>query len=126
MSGVVYDEGALIAAERSERDFWVDHRVRLEAGMLPVVPAPVIARVSRSGRQVQLRRLLRGCDVIDLTEQAAHAAGRLLGTARVSDVVDAVVAAAAAARQADIVTGDRHDIQLLLDAAESSVRIIDV
>lgn len=125
MSGVVYDAGALIAADRSERGFWADHRVRLESGVLPVVPAPVIAQVSRSGRQVQLRRLLRGCEAIDLTEQAAHAAGRLLGRARVNDVVDAVVAAAAAARQADVVTGDRRDIQRLLDAAESSVRIID-
>jgi len=126
MTGVVYDAGALIAGERNDRDFWIDHRVRLESDTLPVVPAPVLAQVSRSAQQVQLRRLLRGCEVINLTEQAAHAAGRLLGRARVSDVVDAVVAETAAARSADVVTSDRTDIQRLLGAAESSVQIIDV
>ena len=126
MSGVIYDAGALIAAERSDRDFWVDHRVRLELGMVPCVPAPVLAQVSRSARQVQLRRLVRGCAVIELTEQEAHEAGRLLGLAGVADVVDAVVAASAASSAADVVTSDRRDIQRLLDAAGASVRIIDV
>ena len=126
MTTVVYDAGALIAAERNEREFWADHRVRLEADVLPVVPAPVVVQVSRSPRQVQLRRLLRGCDVLDLTEPDAHAAGYLLGRAGVRDVVDAVVAEAAVARGAEIVTSDRADIQVLLNAAESSLRIVDV
>ena len=42
-----------------------------------MVPAPVVAQVSRSPRQVQLRRLLRGGEVVSLTEQRAHSAGRL-------------------------------------------------
>jgi len=77
MNPVVYDAAVLIAADRSTRQTWADHRVRLEAGVVPVVPAPVIAQVSRSPAQVQLRRLLRGCEIIALTESAAHAAGRL-------------------------------------------------
>src|SRR6266487_4603215 len=60
MNPVVYDAAVLIAADRSTRQTWADHRVRLEAGVVPVVPAPVIAQVSRSPAQVQLRRLLRG------------------------------------------------------------------
>ncbi|MFY9807689.1 MAG: hypothetical protein WCC65_09550 [Pseudonocardiaceae bacterium] len=52
MSGVVDDAGALIAAERNDRSFWADHRVRLEQGTIPVTPAAVVAQVSRSPRPV--------------------------------------------------------------------------
>ena len=124
MNRVVYDAGVLVAADRSVRAVWAEHRIRLEAGIVPVVPAPVVAQVSRSPRQVQLRRLLRGCQVTALTEQDAHAAGHLLGRAGSSDVVDAVVACAAALLGADVVTGDPADIGRLLDAAGSSSQII--
>ena len=40
------------------------HRVRLELGMAPITTAPVVAQTSRTGRQAQLRRLLRGCEVM--------------------------------------------------------------
>jgi hypothetical protein len=53
---VVYDAGALIAAERSDRAVWADHRVRLEIGLVPVTTAPIIAQVGRPERQAQLRR----------------------------------------------------------------------
>ena len=59
--------------------------------------------------QVQLRRLLRRCEISPLTEQKAHAAGELMGRAVTSDVVDAVVAQTAADLRADVVTGDRAD-----------------
>jgi predicted nucleic acid-binding protein len=126
MRQVIYDAGVLMAAERNDRSAWADHRVRLEAGTVPVVPAPVIAQVSRSPAQAQLRRLLRGCEVVSLTEQGAHAAGQLMGRAGTSDVVDAVVAQTAAGLRADVVTGDRADIRRLLDAAGASSKIIDV
>jgi hypothetical protein len=122
----VYDAGVLVAADRNVRVVWAEHRVRLEAGIVPVVPAPVVAQVSRSAAQVQLRRLLRGCEVEALTGDAAHAAGYLLGRAGTKDVVDAVVAQAAARLHADVVTGDRSDVARLLDAAGADVRIIDV
>ena len=60
MRPVVYDTGVLIAADRSERHIWAEHRARLEAGVIPLVPAPVVAQASRSPKQAQLRRLLRG------------------------------------------------------------------
>jgi hypothetical protein len=40
MTSVVYDAGVLIAADRDTRSVWAEHRVRLEAGIVPVVPAP--------------------------------------------------------------------------------------
>ncbi|MGD0685041.1 MAG: twitching motility protein PilT [Streptosporangiaceae bacterium] len=126
MRPVVYDAGVLVAADRNVRAVWAEHRVRLDTGIVPVVPAPVVAQVSRSAAQVQLRRLLRGCEVTALTGEAAHAAGRLLGRAGVSDVVDAVVADAAARLHADVATGDHDDIARLLDAAGADVYIIDV
>lgn len=57
MTPLVYDTGVLVAADRNVRAVWADHWVRLEAGIIPVVPAPVIAQASRSPAQVQLRRL---------------------------------------------------------------------
>ena len=125
MTPIVYDAGVLVAADRDVRSIWAEHRVRLEAGIVPVVPAPVVVQVSHSPTQVQLRRLLRGCEVVSLTEQRAHFAGRLLGRAGSRDVVDAVVAATATELQADVVTGDRADIRRLLDAADASGQIID-
>jgi len=125
MTNVVYDAGALVAAERNDRRLWADHRVRLEAGVVPVVPAPVVAQVSRSPRQAQLRRLLRGCEVLALDEPMAHAVGRLLGRAGTSDVVDATVVTLAITKQAQIVTSDRDDVSQLVDAAGARLVIIE-
>lgn len=126
MSGVVYDAGALIAAERNDRAFWADHRVRLEQGTIPVTPAAVVAQVSRSPRQVPLHRLLRGCDVTDLDEGTAHRVGRILAQAGTADVVDGAVVAAAVALSAAVVTSDRDDITYLLQSASADLPIIDV
>jgi hypothetical protein len=115
-----------LAADRNARAVWADHRIRLEAGIIPVVPAPVVAQVSRFPAEVQLRQLLRGCDIIALTEQNAHAAGELIGHAATRDVVDAVVAQTAADLRADVVTGDHADIRRLLQAADATSHIIDV
>ena len=38
MRPIVYDTGVLIAADRSERQTWADHRIRLEAGIVPLNP----------------------------------------------------------------------------------------
>jgi hypothetical protein len=117
MSEVVYDSGALIAADRSDRAFWADHRIHLEQGTIPVAPAAVVAQVSRSPRQAQLRRLLRGCEVTALDEGIAHKVGAVLAKSGTADVVDAVVVVEALARSARIVTSDPEDISLLLHGA---------
>ena len=122
MNGVVYDAGALVAAERNDRRFWLGHRIRLEAGVVPIVPAPVVAQVSRSPRQAQLRRLLRGCEVLALDEPTAHAVGQLLGRSGTADIVDATVVVVAMTQQAEIVTADQSDISRL--AASAGARIV--
>lgn len=121
----MYDSGALVAAERSDRKLWADHRVRLEAGVVPMVPAPVVAQVSRSPRHAQLRRLLRGCDVLALDEPTAHAVGRLLGRSGTADIVDATVVGVAIAHQALVVTSDRGDIARLANAAGARLVIVE-
>ena len=125
MRPVVYDAGPLIAAERSDRRFWAEHRVRLELGIVPFVPSPVVAQVSRSPRQVQLRRLLRGCEVVPLDEAGAHRTGALLGTPGTTDIADAALVSVAVARTADIVTSDRGDIERLVAKTRVGIRVID-
>ena len=126
MKRIVYDCGVLIAADRNERRAWADHRARLEANVVPLVPAAVVAQASRSPKQVSLRRLLRGCEVAAFDEPAAHRAGALLAKSRTKDVVDAAVVELAVRSQADIATDDRNDIAILLAAARAKMSIIDV
>ena len=126
MSPVVYDAGVLIAADRSVRRVWAEHRVRLEAGVVPLTPAPVVAQASRSPRQAQMRRFLRGCEIAPLDEAAAHRAGALLARSRTKDVIDACVADLAIRHRADVVTDDAGDIARLLAVARANVAIIGV
>jgi len=123
---VVYDAGVLIASDRNERATWADHKVRLEDGIVPVVPSVVVAQVSRSPRQVQLHRFLRGCDVAVLDEDGAHDAGLLLGRTGTSAICDAVVVALAATLDAEVVTGDRKDLRRLVTASGKRIRLHDV
>jgi hypothetical protein len=126
MSEVVYDAAVLIAADRNDRRRWADHKAILESGIVPWIPAAVVAQVSRSARQVQLRRFLRGCIVAALDEAGAHATGRLLGAARAADVVDASVVALAVTHRARILTGDPDDIEELVAASGVRVSVVAI
>ena len=126
MRPVVYDTGVLIAADRSERRTWAEHRVRLDTGTIPLVPAPVVAQASRSPKQAQMRRFLRGCEVVAFDERAAHTAGSLLGKTGTNDVVDASVAVLSIQYGADVVSADAADIQRLLSTGHTKTSIIDV
>jgi predicted nucleic acid-binding protein len=109
----VYDAGVLIAADRNDRQVWADHRARLEAGVVPETTAPVVAQASRSPRQVQLRRFLRGCDIVAFDATQAHAVGALLAKSATSDVVDAHLAVIAARTSAVVITSDPDDLRAL-------------
>jgi hypothetical protein len=93
-------------------------------GIVPGVPAPIVSQVSRSPKQAQLRRLLRGCDVVALDEERAHRVGALLGRSKTSDIADAAVVVVAAALRADIVTSDPDDIEHLLASARAKLRVV--
>jgi hypothetical protein len=118
---VVYDAGLLIAAERNDRDVWADHRARLEIGVVPTTTAPVVAQVSRSPRQAQLRRLLRGCEIAGFAPGQAHEVGRLLARSGTSEVVDAHVVLTAASTGATVLTSDVAEIEHLSDSLPGPV-----
>jgi hypothetical protein len=126
MSTVVYDAGVLVAADRNERQAWAEHKVRLELGMIPLVPAPVVAQVSRSPQQAQLRRFLTGCVVAPLGETEAHEAGRLLGLTKTADIVDAVVVITALRQKATILTSDPDNIERLVGASRREIAVVTI
>jgi hypothetical protein len=123
---VVYDAAVLVAADRNDRAVWAEHRVRLEASLAPIIPAPVVAQASRAPSQANLQRLLRGCEVVAFDEANAHQTGRLLAAAGTSDVVDAALVVLAAKRGADIETGDVDDIRRLVVASRAPIAIHEV
>lgn len=127
---VVYDAGALIAAERSDRAVWADHRVRLEMGLVPVATAPVVAQVvaqvSRSGRQAQLRRFLRGCEVVRFDGDETHDVGALAGRSGVTDVVDVHVVVTAHRLSFGVVTSDEGDLKPIAEVLRPRVPLFTV
>jgi hypothetical protein len=124
LTGVTYDSGALIAAERGGRRMWARHRALLLRRVVPVVPAPVVAQCWRgTPRQAQLARLLAGCEVEALDDTRARATGTLAGRARTSDIVDACVVEGALRRHQLVISSDEGDLNAI---AESISRRIDV
>ena len=126
MSAVVYDAAVLVAADRNERKAWAEHKVRLELGVIPIVPAPVVVQASRSPQQAQLRRFLTGCVVTPLGETEAHEAGRLLGLTKTADVVAAVVVTTALRHKAAILTSDPDDIERLVGACGREIAVVAI
>lgn len=107
---MIYDTGALLAAERGERRMWVLHEHALERGSVPLVATPVIAQAWRGGPQPRLSRFLRSCGVVPLGETHAREVGRVCARASVSDVVDVFVVVLALAEDALVVTSDADDL----------------
>ena len=126
MNTVIYDAAVLVAADRNDRRAWAEHKARLELGVVPSVPAPVVAQVSRSPQQAQLRRFLAGCVVVPLGESEAHDAGRLLDKSRTTDVVDAAVVTIALRLKTMILTSDPDDIKRLVRASGREVAVVAV
>lgn len=119
MTQLVYDAGALIAAERDDPRLWAIHLRALIRGVEPSVPAAVLAQVWRGHKQRGLRRLIDGCDVVPLTRELATRVGELLAVADRADVVDAQVVACCFESAGTCVTSDRSDIAHLAEAART-------
>lgn len=125
MSGLSYDSGALIAADRNDRRLWLIHARALARGVRPTVPAGALAEVYRSGRQANLGRLLTGCRIEPLDGNRAKAAGALLSRCGLNPgAVDASVAECALRRGDAIVTGNAAHMTALADGAGRKVAII--
>ncbi len=126
MNGVTYDAGALLAADRGSRRMQALHRQALESGLVPVVPAGVLAQAWRGGPQPRLSRLLAGCRVEALDEPKARSAGAACALSKTSDVVDASVVVGAAARGDLVVTSDPDDIQHLASAISMPIETVTI
>lgn len=127
MSALVYDSGALIAAERNERRVWLIHARTLARGIRPTIPAGVLAEVYRSGRQANLARFLAGCGTDALDENRARAAGALLGRCGINPgAVDASVAECALRRGGAVVTGNPAHITALAEGAGRKIALIAI
>lgn len=127
MAGVTYDTGALLAADRSDRRMWAIHARLLARGIVPTVPAPVLAEAWRGGsRQASLSRLLALSVVEPLTEEHARAIGVLAGRAGHDDVADVTVVEGALRRGDGVVTSDPGDIRRIAAAARATLSIVVV
>jgi hypothetical protein len=127
MTGVTYDTGALIAAERNDRRMWALHAGLLAKEVTPFVPAPVLAGAWRGGpRQANLARLLSMCIVEWLTEDQARQVGVLASHSGHDDVVDVTVVEGAVRRGDAVVTSNRQHIEKVGQAAGGTLRIDDV
>jgi predicted nucleic acid-binding protein len=121
---VVYDAGALVAADRGERSLWAQFAAAVADRRPVVVPSPVLTQAWRDGAtQARLARLVAGCRVLAPDEQLARQAGVLLGRSHTSDAVDAIVVATAIALRAGIVTSDIDDIKLLAESADTDHQV---
>jgi len=116
MTGVTYDAGALIAAERRNPRMVIFHKWIVDNGIRPVVPAGVLAQVWRdgSGRQAPLAQTLKQCQVEPLDENLAKQVGAASHKTGSSDVVDISVVVSAMGRGDRIVTSDETDITAIM------------
>jgi predicted nucleic acid-binding protein len=123
VSGVTYDAGALIAAERNSSSLWALHRRLLERGVRPTLSTVVLGQVWRGGPQAQLSRLLRGCRIEPLGEPEARSAGAALAASAGRDLIDAVVVVTGLARGDLIVTSDPDDLRRIATAIGGAISL---
>ncbi len=126
MTVPLYDAGALIAAEAGDRRMWSDHRRMLARRLLPVVPASVVAQVSRRAQQAQLNMFLAPCRITPLDAAGARVIGGLLAASATADIVDADVVRVAMAIDATVYTSDRADLEHLAESVGGRLTIVDV
>jgi predicted nucleic acid-binding protein len=123
MTALVYDTGALLAAERRNPDFLALHDEVTGARIRPIVPVVVLARAWRGGPQHQISRVLKGCDILPDDAATGRAAGVACAASGTADVVDAIVIATAVRYQAAVVTSDPGDLTRLASAIGVKIRL---
>ncbi len=126
MPAIVYDTGALLAAERRSPDILALHDQLTAARIRPIVPVVVLAQAWRGGPQHQISRLLKGCDIRPDDERTGRAAGIACGSSHTADVVDAIVIATAVQYQASVVTSNPDDLNHLADSIGIKIRLFTV
>ncbi len=123
MRAIIYDTGALLAAERRNPDFLALHDEATSARIRPIVPVVVLAQAWRGGPQHQISRVLKGCDILPDDQRTGCAAGVACAASGTSDVVDAIVIVTAVQRQAPVVTSDPGDLTRIADSIGVKIRL---
>lgn len=123
MAGVTLDAGALIAAGRNDRRFWVWWKWLTSKGLIASVPSPVVAQAWRGPRDARLAIVLGGCREVPLDANGSRRTGELCARAATADVVDAFVVRGAADRKEDVLTSDPDDLRVLAAHAPGIGRI---
>jgi predicted nucleic acid-binding protein len=118
VAGLTLDAGALIAYERGDPRIREILAVAFARGLVPTVPAVVLAEVWRGdAKDARVARLLKACSVEPLDEPRARAAGKLRRETAGAGAIDACVAAGARKRNDAIATSDPKDMRRLLGPA---------
>jgi len=123
-AGMTLDAGALIAAERGDRVFWVRWATARAQGRPTTVPASVVAQVWRAADHPQISRVLAICRVDRLDLATAKAVGRLLAASGTRDVIDAEVVLGAIRRRDEVWGSDLEDIRRIAAAAGRPVQVL--
>lgn len=113
---LILDSGAIISLSRGEQRVRAFLSRALELGDTVEVPVVVVAETTRGGpRDVPVNRVLNAIGPAAATLEAhGRIAGRLLGLARSSSTLDAIVVAhAVLGSTAVILTGDEEDLRRL-------------
>jgi hypothetical protein len=123
MAALVFDAGALIALDRGDRTVAALLAVAAQHDNEAITSSACVAQVWRDpARQARLTRALGGFVEWPLDSGQARRCGLLLARTETSDIADAAVALLA--QDGDtILTSDPRDIQLLLDARDTTARI---
>ena len=123
MTALVYDTGALLAAERRNPDFLALHDEVTGARIRPIIPVVVLAQAWRGGSQHQISQVLKGCDILPDDAATGRAAGVACAASGTADVVDAIVIATAVRYQAAVVTSDPGDLTRLANSIGVKIRL---
>ncbi len=123
MVSIVYDTGALLAAERRNPDFLALHDELTAARIRPIVPVVVLAQAWRGGPQHQISRVLKACNIVPDDERTGRAAGVACAASGTADVVDAIVVATAVRHQAPVVTSDPGDLTHIAESIGVKIQI---
>ena len=113
---LILDSGAVIALSRGDPRARAFLARALEQGASVEIPVVVVAETLRGGpRDAPVHRVLKAVDAVEpTTEKMGRTAGELLGRARSTSPVDAlVVAQAVESGGAHILTGDPKDLEAL-------------
>jgi len=122
----IYDTGALLALERSDRAAWARLKASVAAQDPPRTHGGVVGQAWRGGsRQARLAVALRGVIVEPLDDRAGRRVGELMAATGTADVIDAAVAQLAVDGDR-IYTSDPDDLAVLASTLGHHVDIVPV